>query len=60
MSSLMDNEKRYLEKLFGMSDGYFLDYKDHTFGELFNRHNIDIHGRIEEGWLNKSLQGYFG
>jgi len=45
MSSLMDNEKRYLEKLFGMSDGYFLDYKDHTFGELFNRHNIDIHGR---------------
>lgn len=44
MSSLTDIEKRYLEKLFGMSSGYVLDYSDATFGEFFNRHGINIHG----------------
>jgi len=28
-----------------MSGGYVLDYSDATFGEFFNRHRIDIHGR---------------
>lgn len=45
MSSLTDIEKRYLEKLLGMQSGYVLDYSDGTFGEFFNRHRIDIHGR---------------
>lgn len=45
MSSLTDIEKRYLEKQLGMGGGYVLDYTDATFGELFNRHRIDIHGR---------------
>ena len=45
MSSLTDIEKRYLEKQLGMGGGYVLDYTDATYGELFNRHRIDIHGR---------------
>ncbi len=45
MSSLTDIDKRYLEKLLGMGSGYVLDYSDPTYGEFFNRHRIDIHGR---------------
>lgn len=44
MSSLTDIEKRYLEKLLGMQSGWVLDYSDATYGELFARHHIDIHG----------------
>ena len=44
MSSLTDIEKRYLEKLLGMSGGYVLDYSDPTYGEFFKRHKIEIHG----------------
>ncbi len=44
MSSLTDIEKRYLEKLLGMGGGYVLDFTDATFGEFFERHNVDIHG----------------
>ena len=43
MSSLTDIEKRYLEKLLGMSSGFVLDYSDSTFGIFFNRYKIDIH-----------------
>ena len=45
MSSLTDIDKRYLEKLLDMSVGYVLDFTDATFGEFFERHNVDIHGR---------------
>ena len=45
MSSLTDIEKRYLEKLLDMGGGYVLDFTDTTFGEFFERHNVDIHGR---------------
>lgn len=45
MSSLTDIEKRYLEKQLGMGSGRVLDYSDATYGEFFNRHKIDIHGR---------------
>ncbi len=45
MSSLTDIEKRYLERLLDMSGGYVLDFTNATFGEFFERHNIDIHGR---------------
>ena len=45
MSSLTDLEKRYFEKLFGMSTGYVLDFSNATFGEFFRRHNVDIHGQ---------------
>lgn len=44
MSSLSDIEKRYLERILGMSGGYVLDYSDATYGEFFNQHRIDIHG----------------
>lgn len=44
MSSLTHSEKRYFEKLFGMSSGSVLDFSNATFGEFFRRHNIDIHG----------------
>lgn len=44
MSSLTDIEKRYLEKLLNMGDGYVLDFTDAKFGELFDRHNVEIHG----------------
>lgn len=43
MSSLTDVEKRYFEEILEMRSGYVLDYTDATFGELFNRHGIDIH-----------------
>jgi len=43
MSSLTDIDKRYLEKLLKMQGGYVLDYSDKTYGEFFNRHNVDIH-----------------
>jgi hypothetical protein len=45
MSSLTDIEKRYFEKLLGMQSGYVLDYSDATFGEFFNRHQVNIHGQ---------------
>ena len=44
MSTLTDIEKRYLEKLLNMG-GYVLDFTDATFGEFFDRHNIDIHSQ---------------
>ncbi|QLI80278.1 hypothetical protein HZU75_01310 [Chitinibacter fontanus] len=44
MSSITDSEKRYFEKLLGMSSGYVLDYTDPTFDEFFKRHNVNIHG----------------
>jgi len=44
VSSLSDNEKRYLERLLGMQSGYVLDYSDASYGEFFNRHQVDIHG----------------
>lgn len=45
MSSLTDIEKRYFEKLLRMRGGYVLDYSDPTFGEFFNRHQVNIHGQ---------------
>lgn len=44
MSSLTDIEKRYLEKILSMQDGWVLDYTDATFGEFFSRHGFGIHG----------------
>ncbi|MBB5374490.1 hypothetical protein [Acidocella aromatica] len=44
MSSLTESEKRYLEAILGMGGGYVLNYADATFGALFNRHKINIHG----------------
>lgn len=43
MSSLTDIDKRYLEKLLVTKPGYILDYTDPTFGEFFQRHNVEIH-----------------
>jgi len=43
MSSLTDIEKRYLEKLLRMQNGYVLDYSDPTYGEFFKRFGISIH-----------------
>ena len=44
MSSLKPAEKLYFEKILRMSSGYVLNFTDATFGEAFNRHNINIHG----------------
>lgn len=44
MSNLTDRDKRYLEALLNMGDGYVLDYTDATFDEFFRRYAIDIHG----------------
>ena len=63
MSSLTDIEKRYFEKLFGMSSGYVLDFSDATFGEFFRRHNVDIHGRIYQTFGTskaKKLRAFWG
>lgn len=44
MSSLSFSDKRKLEKLFGMSTGYVLDFSDRTFGEFFDDVvGVDIH-----------------
>ena len=45
MSSLTDIEKRYLEKILKMGDGYVLDYSDATFGKFFWQHRVNIHGQ---------------
>ena len=45
MSSLANVEKRSLERVLGVGSGYVLDFTDVTFGELFERHDIDLHGR---------------
>ena len=43
MSSLTDVEKRYLEKILNMGDGYILDYSNATFEEFFYRYEVNIH-----------------
>ncbi len=45
MSSLTDIDKRYLEKILDMGDGYVLDFTNATFDEFFRRHNVDIHAQ---------------
>lgn len=44
MSSLTVIERRYLEKFLEMGGGYVLGYSDKSFGALFQRLSIDIHG----------------
>ena len=44
MSSITDAEKLYFESAFRMDTGWVLDYNDASFGALFRRHQIDIHG----------------
>ena len=43
MSSLTAVDKRYLEAILRMGGGFVLDFTDHTFRELFNTRNVDIH-----------------
>ena len=43
MSSLNVVEKRYLESILNMGDGYVLNYSNATYGEFFGRHNVEIH-----------------
>ena len=43
MSSLTEIDKRYLEKLLGMQNGYVLDYSEPTFYEFLTRTPIDLH-----------------
>lgn len=38
MSDLTSIERRKLERLFGMSSGYVLNFSDRTFGEFFEEH----------------------
>lgn len=44
MSSITDIDKRYLEKILDMQNGYVLDYSDSTFASFFDRYKINIHG----------------
>lgn len=47
MSTLTFTEKTKLEKLFGMSSGYVLDFSDTTFGHFVaDEVNINIHSEI--------------
>ena len=43
MSTLTRNERRYLERMLEMGDGYVLNYSDATYGEFFRRHGMEIH-----------------
>jgi len=42
MSDLSGNERRKLEKLFGMGSGYVLNFSDRTFGDFFDEYRINI------------------
>ena len=44
MSSLNVSEQRYIEKVLDMGGGYVLDSTNDSFGALFKRHSIDVHG----------------
>ena len=44
MSSLTTADKRYLETILDMGGGYVLHFTNATFGEFFNRYNVDIRG----------------
>ncbi len=44
MSSLTAVQKRYLEKILHMRNGYVLDFTNATFDEFFRRYKVDIHG----------------
>ena len=44
MSSITAADGRYIEAILDMSRGYVLHFTDATFGDFFNRYNIDIHG----------------
>ena len=44
MSSLTTADKRYLETVLDMASGYVQDFSDATFGEFFNRYDVNIHG----------------
>jgi len=44
MSDLSGVERAYLEKLYGMSDGYVIDFNNSSFGSFFGvNYDIDIH-----------------
>ena len=45
MSSLTSIDKRFFEKILGMTSGYVLDFTDATFEEFFARYEVDIHGK---------------
>ncbi len=42
MSDLTGSDRRALEKLFGMSSGYVLNFSDRTFGDFFDEHRLRI------------------
>ena len=42
MSSLTAIDKLYLEKILGMESGYVLDFSNTTFGQFFDRHEVNI------------------
>ena len=44
MNSLTHIDKRYLETILEMGDGYVLNFSNLTFGKFFARHNVNIHG----------------
>ncbi len=59
MSTLTTTEKRYFEKLFGMSSGYVLDPKDFTnadFRKFFRQHNVDIYGHKYQTFGNSKAK----
>lgn len=43
MNDLKAWEKKLLERLFGMSSGYVLDFTNSTFAEFFREHGVDIY-----------------
>ena len=45
MSTLTEVNKRYLEKILEMENGYVLHFNDATFGQFFMSHGVDIHGK---------------
>lgn len=43
MSSLTGADKQILEAVFGMKNGYVLDFSDPAFADFFNSYGVDIH-----------------
>jgi len=46
MSDLKADEKRKLERLFGMRGGYVLDFNNDSFQDFFYNYKIDIYSEI--------------
>lgn len=55
MSDMTGSDRRRLEKLLGMGDGYVLNFSDRTFSDFFAEYSVDIDAeRFKAGGTSKA------